>query len=76
MIGHQAVGVDPHAEFVDHFREGLQKSTTVLIIEEYRPPLIPPGHHVIDRPRELDANRTRHAAHPATPHPRLSRVKS
>jgi hypothetical protein len=32
--------MEPHPKLLDHFREGIQKSTVVLIVEEYRPPLI------------------------------------
>src|ERR1035441_1123319 len=60
MVAHQHVGMNPKAGLLARFAQRLQESLAVLIILENLLPVSPTGHHVIGRPRILDANRPGH----------------
>src|ERR1039458_7962323 len=56
MVAHQHVGMNPKAGLLARFAQCLQKPLAVLIILENLLPVSAPRHHVIGRPRILDAN--------------------
>ena len=60
VVPHQAIGVHLKTGLLTGFRQRLEKVLAIDIIVENVLPPVPAAHHVVDRPRILDANLARH----------------
>ena len=60
MGGHEAVSVAEPIEIGDHPAENMQKHASTRVVEVYRAPGVPPGHHMGDSPGVLDSQRSGH----------------
>jgi hypothetical protein len=51
VIGHQAIGVDPHLELGAVFLQPLEVGSVILIVSKGLAPLVTPDDDVIEQPR-------------------------
>ena len=61
VIAHQTIGMNLKASFPTPLRHGLQEIESIHVVEVDGFLPIAPAHHVVDRPRILDARLSRHA---------------
>src|ERR1039457_6989774 len=69
VVAHEAIRVHLPTGLLARLRERLQQPLPVLVILEDGLPPVAPIHHVIDRPRILDAQLPSHAPRLALPLP-------
>ena len=60
MIVHQNIGMDQNPVAIMIIGQNAQEVCTILLIQKYLPPLVPPTRNVVQRPIEFYSYRSSH----------------